>query len=856
MDTEEKGRQEIFLKGGQTHVTQDENQAYQVLTGHVLVYIIPYDDEKNGRRYLICEAQEGDIIPSMKWSHKQVGNWRFLLVALEEAALSVYVPEQMDEIKTEFAKAVGVRLFSADEFEEQMAEQYNINIIKEEGYIYATSLEQEKTYEKSLSLIYDMFRRKTSRQNTPESGNLVYDTVAKLCDHMRIYIAPFEMVKESCKRKFDIYDIARLSHFICREIVLEEKWFRKDIGPILAYTQAGRKPVACIPKGPNRYIAYDLHAGTRKVIDEAYALQLNVKADMLYRPFPAKELKWQDLMKFGFQGAYKRDFVSIGVLALLGTLIGLLLPVINQQLYDKFIPMADKTGLVQICFVILACTLGNLCFSIVKNLATFRGMNSMEYAVQSATYDRLFNLPESFFREYESADLAQRAMGISSIFQVCADVAVKTILSAAFSLMYLWRMFKYSKELSKFSVIMVLIVMLVVGYIGFRQTRYEEEKMELDGKISSIMYQFLNGISKIRIAGVENRALYEYLKPYARSRKIYMRKERMGLLVNAIVMASQVFFSIVLYYTMIRKSVNLSVGSFMAFMTAFGSFSGAMLEMVSSFLDVNSVIPAYKRCKPILKTLPEFEEDTVLPGTLSGDIEVSNVTFSYSKDADPVLTDLSFHIKEGEYIGIVGSSGCGKSTMLKLLLGFEKPQQGKIFYDGKDIDSMDKRELRKKFGVVLQDGNLISGSIYENITITSPNATMKRVEQVIADVGLKEDIAQMPMGLHTVLSENSGTISGGQQQRILIARAIVGKPRILFFDEATSALDNITQSMVCDSLSRLKVTRLVIAHRLSTVMDCDRIFVMDKGKIVEMGNFQELMDKKGLFYQLANRQMA
>ena len=201
MDTEEKGRQEIFLKGGQTHVTQDENQAYQVLTGHVLVYIIPYDDEKNGRRYLICEAQEGDIIPSMKWSHKQVGNWRFLLVALEEAALSVYVPEQMDEIKTEFAKAAGVRLFSADEFEEQMAEQYNINIIKEEGYIYATSLEQEKTYEKSLSLIYDMFRRKTSRQNTPESGNLVYDTVAKLCDHMRIYIAPFEMVKESCKRK-------------------------------------------------------------------------------------------------------------------------------------------------------------------------------------------------------------------------------------------------------------------------------------------------------------------------------------------------------------------------------------------------------------------------------------------------------------------------------------------------------------------------------------------------------------------------------------------------------------------------------------------------------------------------------
>ena len=232
------------------------------------------------------------------------------------------------------------------------------------------------------------------------------------------------------------------------------------------------------------------------------------------------------------------------------------------------------------------------------------------------------------------------------------------------------------------------------------------------------------------------------------------------------------------------------------------------------------------------------------------------MTFSYNPDAEPVLKDLSFHIKEGEYIGIVGSSGCGKSTLLKLLLGFEKPQQGKIYYDGKDIDSMDKRELRKKFGVVLQDGKLISGSIYDNIVITAPSATMKRVEQVVREVGLEEDIKQMPMGLHTILSENSGTISGGQQQRILIARAIVGRPKVLFFDEATSALDNVTQAMVCESLSRLHSTRMVIAHRLSTVMDCDRIFVMDGGSIVEQGSYRELMEQKGLFYELAKRQMA
>ena len=262
------------------------------------------------------------------------------------------------------------------------------------------------------------------------------------------------------------------------------------------------------------------------------------------------------------------------------------------------------------------------------------------------------------------------------------------------------------------------------------------------------------------------------------------------------------------------------------------------------------------RLKPILETLPEYEEETELPGELSGEIEISNVDFAYDKDGPNVLSNLSVHIRAGEYIGIVGSSGCGKSTLLKLLLGFEKPVSGKIYYDSKDIDRMDKRELRKKFGVVLQEGRLIAGSIFDNITIAAPGATLKDAERVAEQVGLAEDIARMPMGMHTVLSETGGTISGGQQQRILIARAILGKPKIIFFDEATSALDNVTQAMVCESLNKLDSTRLVIAHRLSTIMDCDRILVMDKGEIVEEGNFEALMEKKGIFYELASRQMA
>ena len=560
---------------------------------------------------------------------------------------------------------------------------------------------------------------------------------------------------------------------------------------------------------------------------------------MFYRPFPAKEMKIKDLFLFGMQSVHKGDLARLMLLALLGTLIGLLIPYINEQLFDRFIPMGNASGLVQLCGVILACTVGNLTFTVVKNLATFRSMNTMEYTVQSAAYDRLFNLPESFFRKYDSADLALRVMGISVIFNTLADVLVNSLLSAVFSLLYLWRMFRYSKKLSAISLILLVICMVVIVWIGIIQTRFEKEKMELDSEASSRIYQFINGISKIRIAGVENRALYEYLKPYTSSRRLNIRKEKMTIGVNTLVGAMDTVFSMVLYYLMVKNEMKLSIGEFMGFSTAFGAFSGAMLQIVASLLQVNNVKPAYDRCKPVLQTMPENDEDTVMPGNLTGDIEMNNVTFSYDKEAGAVLDDISLHVRAGEYIGIVGSSGSGKSTLLKLLLGFEKPDVGKIYYDGKDIDSMDKREMRKKFGVVLQDGKLIAGSIYENITITAPNTKLKQVKKVVRDVGLEEDINQMPMGLHTILSEDSGTISGGQQQRILIARAIVSNPKIIYFDEATSALDNVTQSMVCESLEKLKATRVVIAHRLSTVINCDRIFVLEKGKLIEEGNYQE-----------------
>ena len=852
-------KRQIYLHGGQMHITKENTAVYSVIQGRVLVYLFPCTEGKNGRKLMLYEAGEEELLPSLCADHELLGSWRIGFVALEQAVIEQVSASthqiNADAVREEFAKKAGVYQPDAGDFAEQLIEAYNINIIKEEGYIYATAREQEHTYEQGLQISYDLFRRGGNKRVTPESGNRIYDAVAYLCDHLEISIVSFDKLVESCGRRFRVEDIAHVSHFSIREIVLDENWYRRDCGALLAYTEEQNHPVVCIPISPGKYTAYDAVSKKRCVVNEKYAAALKPKGYVFYRPFPNKPMKLKDLFSFGMKGVYKSDLVRLVVYSLLGTLIGLLMPMMNEQLYDRFIPMGNSAGLVQLCGVILSCAVGNMTFTIVKNLASFRGMNTMEYAVQSAAYDRLFNLPESFFRAYDSADLAQRAMGISEIYNTLADVVINMLFSAVFSLMYLWRMFRYSKKLSIVSLIMLAVCMALIVWIGIVQTKYESEKMEVDSKAQSCMYQFLSGISKIRIAGVENRALYEYLKPYTQSRRINIRKEKMTVGVNTLVGSMDTVFSIVLYYLMIKNSMDLSVGAFMGFTSAFGAFSSAMLQIASSMLTVNDVKPAYDRCKPILETLPEWDEDTAMPGNLTGDIEVNHVTFSYDKDWGTVLNGVSMHIKAGEYIGIAGSSGCGKSTLLKLLLGFEKPDVGKIYYDGKDIDGIDKRQLRKKFGVVLQDGKLIGGSIYENITITAPGTKLERVNQVIRDVGLEDDIRQMPMGLHTVLAENSGTISGGQQQRILIARAIVNKPKIIYFDEATSALDNVTQAMVCETLESLQATKVVIAHRLSTVMNCDRIFVMDKGEIVEEGSYQELMARKGRFYDLAVRQI-
>ena len=452
--------------------------------------------------------------------------------------------------------------------------------------------------------------------------------------------------------------------------------------------------------------------------------------------------------------------------------------------------------------------------------------------------------------------MALRVSGVSSLASSLADTAVETGLSTIFSVLYVVELFRYGSILAFYSLLMVSVYILLSGVLFKRIVAYERDIVTLNGKLSGLMLQFVNAVAKLRMAGSENRVVYEYMKPFAELQEKEIQKGYFMSISNTLDASISYIIFIVLYILIVKKNITLEMNEYMAFAAAFGLVTESMLSLLNAWKQYYTSQPMLAKLQPILQSIPENDNDKEILNHPTGHVALNHVSFQYGKDGPPVLRDLSLSIRAGEYVGIVGPSGCGKSTLLKLLMGFETPTSGSVLYDNQDLQTLNKRELRRKMGVVLQNDTTITGSIIENIRLTAPEAKYSDIQKLIRDIGLEDDIKRMPMGLRTVISERGNTISGGQKQRITIARALINKPKIIFFDEATSALDNVTQEKVVNTLATLPSTRIVIAHRLSTVLQCDRIIVMDQGRIVEHGSYDELMARKGTFYTLALRQLA
>ncbi len=670
---------------------------------------------------------------------------------------------------------------------------------------------------------------------------------------LKYYRVRARKIPESMESSKEILDyLLRPSGILRREVKLTDRWWKDATGAMLGTRKDG-SVVALIPGRLKGYSIVDPANDSREDVNAKTAKELSVEALCFYKPFPQKSIGIKEVAKYVISLLRPRDYVWMIALTGVVTLVQTIGPRITQIVYDQnFLDLGNRLLLISFILVMLLSEMSRQMFDLVKTIFSQNIQAQLNLQVESAAMMRILSLPISFFSRFNSGELTTRVSAVTSVCSTISSTFFSVLLTAAFSLVYLVQIFHFAPSLLLPSLAITLLTAGLSLATALIQMGVTQRRMENDSKETGMVLALLNGIPKIKVAGAEKRAFARWARCYAPSAQLTYNPPFLVKMNGPISQMITLGGTVIMYYFALRGGV--SSADYMAFNSAYAIMSGAFTGLVGAAAAVAGVRPALNMAKPLFETAPEMQEDKEVLERLGGSIEINHVSFRYSDTMPYVLQNLSLKIKKGEYVAIVGRTGCGKSTLLRLLLGFEKPQKGGIFYDGRDIQMLDMKSLRRRIGVVLQAGNLFQGNIYSNIAISNPSMTVDDAWKAAEMVGMKEDIEHMPMGMNTLIQEGGGGISGGQKQRLMIARAIAGNPSILMFDEATSALDNITQKIVSDSLDTLKCTRIVIAHRLSTIRNCDRILMMDSGKIVEQGTYEELIEKGGLFAKLVERQ--
>lgn len=671
-----------------------------------------------------------------------------------------------------------------------------------------------------------------------------------------LVIQPDPRTRDAIAPRDPLAGILHASRVRARRVALRGSWWTEDNGPLLAFRSSDKQAVALLRDGAT----YHLHdPSDRSVtrVDQALADGLEPFAQSFYRPFPDVALRLRDVLRFGLRGG-RRDLLVIAAMVVCAALVGMVPAIATGVLFNTVIPGAQRSELLQMTGILLACAAANALFAVAQSVAMLRIETRASASLQAAVWDRLLFLPLPFFRGYTSGDLASRAMAVDAIRQVASGSTVTALVGGVVVMGNFALMFLYSAEMARWATL-ILGVVLVVSLAGsWAQLRPQRAIAKAESKLLGLVLQLLTSIAKLRVAAAEVPAFALWVRQFSAQRRLQYQARVVSSWLAAFQSAVPVFSSVVIFalaLPLVTETNELQTGDFMAFLTAFTACVGGILASTPALVAILNTLPLYEQATPILTTLPEVVAGKTDPGPLLGDIEIQHATFRYQADGPLILRDVSIRIQAGELVAFVGPSGSGKSTMLRMLLGFEALEGGSIFFDGQELGGLDVQAVRRQMGVVLQSGRLMSGDIFTNI-VGASSATIKEAWEAARMAGLAEEIEAMPMGMHTVISEGGGTLSGGQRQRLLIARAIVARPRIVLFDEATSALDNRTQAIVSASLEKLQATRIVVAHRLSTIVNAHRIFVMEKGQLVQTGTYAELMAQPGTFAELAKRQIA
>ena len=857
----------LLIPEASSFVADCPEASYCVEAGSVYVFLVPVTESGlSERKEFLCRAEPGDgfAIPGLR--HEADGRLWQLRLEAENGPARLLQMGCTRVAREKFLLAVQAQSCSGEAEREFLMEAWLHEGFGEslvQYYVHRTELadairesRQSRHKEDIQQRVQSAIRSGTGDRASPERpGDApVIQALRHLCRRGGIPLAEDKLAQY--RPGMPLPELARQCGLLCREVELEGDWFREDVGLLLG--RLGSRPVSCIPRGGGGYRLYDPAAGREVRLDARLAGQMHARAYAIGRALPDGSLCRRDIFLFMLRGMRRAELPEMALLVALCMPTALLLPLLLERALDLHIPMGDSAALAGACLTVCLFMLSRTAFSLLAGRKGVRICARARRELQNAMLARVFELPERLIARYESGQLARHIQSFGHVAGRAAGRVLTLAISVACAPVFLLQMAHFGAALVPGALLLAAACCLVRFALSAPALRHEKAASEKDGEAASRLQQFLGGIEKIQLAGAEDHVLLASIEPIAEQQRASMDAGRTLGLWRALHDAGSALLAAAMLLLLLCSGGAIPMGRLAAFGLAFGALTSAMLDGVNALLDCRLLAMRLDRLRPLLEAEPEADmgrSDDPDDG-LRGRITLEHVAFSYSPDGEPVLRDVSFDIQPGEYVGLAGCSGSGKSTLFSLLLGFDSPQAGRVLFDGRDISALSKRALRRQMGVVLQDEGLIAGSIYENVMITARAPSRAAAEAAIERVGLKAEIDAIPMGMDTVLNESFETLSGGQKQRILLARAMADEPRVLLLDEATSALDNITQAVVCRSIRQMEATRLVISHRPAALEDCDRILVLDGGRIAEEGSYAQLYAARGLFYEMIRQQEA
>lgn len=707
----------------------------------------------------------------------------------------------------------------------------------------------------SINKLKESYDQSSVAYEYHKTDNDEYNSCQLVAEYLGIQLKPLSADYQYNERLKSFKKILAISKIFYRKIKLKDNWYKHDYGPLIAFTKDNLS-AAILPTNNKEYFAYDKNHPKGVKVTAEIARNFSPYAYQIYPNFSGKTFSPFDMLTYNFKRIASK-IPTLLICCIITSSLGILVPVISSYIFDNIITSSDKYQLLQISLVLLATTFSVGLFEITKHYVLLNIESQLDCDTHGIFWDRIFKLPLDFFRKYSSGELVSRISNLINIRLQLGGASIIAILNALFSISSILVLLYYQFYLALFVLFFILMYLVISLYLINLAIKYEMKSVAINARIFGLLSELIVGISKVRMCGAEFRAFNNWVKMFSTNQRVVRKAQKILVVFNSfaevmpLAIISSMYIGISLFFT---HNQQFSTGNFMAFNIALGQIVMMLYSIITEINRLIKVVPMYSKAKDFIESPVEIAMSAKDPQPVFGEIELNHISFKHQNSEVYTLRDVHLHIQPGDYIAIAGQSGEGKSTIIKLLLGFDKPTTGRIYYDNRDLADLDVGLLRQEIGVVLQHDQLMPGDIFRNISGMT-DITIDEAWHIAEMCGIASDINAMPMKMNTMISTEGSGLSGGQRQRILIARAIARNPKILILDEATRALDNISQKIVTQSLAKMSMTRIVVAHRLSTLKQVNKILVLHDGLIAEIGTYEELIDTKGIFYQLVQKQM-